>query len=155
MKVKPIEEILEFLKPIGEKLNIKVVDVEFKQGKNPALTIFIDKEGGVDLDACELFSRAIDEPLDEFDPTFNEPYTLNVSSRGIDWAFKTDEDFLSHIGQMVEIKLVNSIKGKKMYDGVLMAYDKKSVTVKIDAKTTFTIDLKNLAKMNEFIDFNG
>ena len=155
MKIKPIEEILEFLKPIGENLNIKVVDVEFKQGKNPALTIVIDKEGGVDLDACELFSRAIDEPLDEFDPTYNEPYTLNVSSRGIDWAFKTDEDFLSHIGQKVEIKLVNSIKGKKTYDGVLTAYDKKSVTVKIDAKNTFTIDLKNLAKMNEFIDFNG
>ncbi len=153
MKIKDLNEIKEFLIPYAQNIGIKIADVEFKQGKNPALTIFIDKEGGVDLDTCELFHNAIFDPLDTLDPTFGEPYTLNVSSRGADWAFKTDEDFLSHVGQKVEIKLLNSIKGKKMYDGVLTSYDGKSVAVKVDEKTTFTIDMKNLVKMNEFIDF--
>jgi ribosome maturation factor RimP len=53
--------------------------------------------GGVDLDACESFSRAIDAPLDEFDPTFGEPYTLNVSSLGIDRPFKTEQDFQDNL----------------------------------------------------------
>lgn len=153
MKVKTDVEILEFAKKIGAPLGVQVVEVEFKQGKNPELTIFIDKEGGVDLDTCELFHNAILEPIDEFDPTFGQAYRLNVSSLGIDRPFKTDEDFNSHIGEKVEVKLVNSIKGKKFYDGILMSYDKKQITLKVDAKNTFTIELKNIVKINEYIDF--
>ena len=153
MKVKSNAEILEFAQKIGAPLGINAVEVEFKQGKNPELTIFIDKEGGVDLDTCELFHNAILEPIDEFDPTFGEAYRLNVSSLGIDRPFKSDEDFNSHIGQKVEVRLVNSIKGKKFYDGIFMSYDKKQITLKVDAKNTFTIELKNIVKINEYIDF--
>ncbi len=153
MKVKSNAEILEFVKRIGEPLGIKAVEVEFKQGKNPELTIFIDKDGGVDLDSCEIFHNAINDPLDEFDPTFGAPYRLNVSSLGIDRPFKTDEDFLSHIGERVEVKLYASIKGKKFYDGILMSYDKKQISLKVDEKNTFTIDLKTIVKINEYIDF--
>ena len=154
MKVKKVEEIQEFCSKIAEPLGIRVVEVEFKQGKSPALTIFIDKEGGMDLDTCEVFHRAIDQPLDELDPTFGLPYTLNVSSPGVDRPFKTDEDFNRHIGQRVEVKLYNSIKGKKFYDGILMSYDKKQITLKVDEKKTFTIDLKSIVKINEYMDFD-
>ena len=153
MKVKSNQEILEFAQKIAQPLGIDCVEVEFKQGKNPELTLFIDKEGGVDLNACELFHNAINEPLDELDPTFGLPYRLNVSSLGIDRPFKTDNDFISHIGQRVEVKLYASIKGKKFYDGILMSYDKEKITLKVDEKTTFTIDLKNCEKVNEYIDF--
>ena len=153
MKVKSNAEILEFAKKIGDPLGINAVEVEFKQGKNPELTIFIDKDGGVDLDTCEIFHNAINDPLDEFDPTFGLPYRLNVSSLGIDRPFKTDEDFMSHIGERVEVKLYASIKGKKFYDGILMSYDKNQITLKVDEKNTFTIDLKTIVKINEYIDF--
>lgn len=153
MKIKPIAEIEQFLNEIAMPLGIKVVEVEFKQGKNPEMTVFIDKDGGIDLDTCELLHRAIDEPLDQLDPTFGEPYRLNVSSLGIDRPFKSEEDFISHIGKRVEVRLKESIRGKKFYDGILTSYDKKAVTVKVDEKTTFTIEMKNLVKMNEYIDF--
>ena len=148
MKVKSNAEIAEFLAPIAKELNLTIVEVEFKQGKNPALTVYIDKDGGIDL-----FHRAIDAPLDELDPTFGQAYTLNVSSLGIDRPFKTEQDFISHIGERVEVKLINSIKGKKFYDGILVSYDGKIITLKVDEKTTFTIDLKNTVKVNEYIDF--
>jgi ribosome maturation factor RimP len=153
MKIKPISEIQEFLSQIAIPLGIEVVEVEFKQGKNPAMTIYINKEGGVDLDTCEIFHRAIDLPLDELDPTFGEAYTLNVSSLGVDRPFKTEKDFLSHIGERVEVKLYSSIRGKKFYDGILTAYDKQAITLKVDEKTTFTIEMKNIVKVNEYIDF--
>ena len=153
MKVKSNQEILEFAQSIAKPLGIDCVEVEFKQGKNPELTLFIDKEGGVDLNTCELFHNAINEPLDELDPTFGLPYRLNVSSLGIDRPFKTDNDFISHIGQRVEVKLYASIKGKKFYDGILMSYDKEKITLKVDEKNTFTIELKTIVKVNEYIDF--
>ena len=154
MKVKSNAEILEFLREIVNPLGVSVVEVEFKQGKNPSLTVFINKEGGVDLDTCELVHNAINEPLDQLDPTFGLAYTLNVSSLGVDWPFKTDEHFISHIGKKVEVKLVNSIRGKKMLDGELLSYDGKSITLKVDAKNTYTIDLKNTVKVNEYVDFD-
>ena len=153
MKVKSNAEILEFLSAITKPMGISVVEIEFKQGKNPSLTIFIDKDGGVDLDTCATFHNAINEPLDQLDPTYGEAYTLNVSSLGIDRPFKTDEDFNSHVGERVEVKLKNSIRGKKFYDGILVSYNGSSITLKVDAKTTFTIEIKNTIKVNEYIDF--
>jgi ribosome maturation factor RimP len=153
VKVKSNEEIKAFLLDYGEKLGVEVISAEFKQGKNPSLEITIHKDGGVDLDTCALFHNAVNEPLDDFDPTYGEPYTLNVSSRGIDWAFKTDEDFNSHIGERVEVKLKESIRGKKFYDGILEKYDGNQIVLKVDAKTTFTIDLKKTVKVNEYVDF--
>lgn len=150
MKFKPNAEIIEFLRPYAAKSGVSIYDVETKKGE---LTVYIDKEGGVDLNACEKFHREIFDVLDEFDPSFNEPYTLNVTSKGADWAFRTDEDYISHIGQKVEVKLRASVRGKKFYDGVLTLYDGKTITVKTDEKNTFTFDLKNVVKTNEFIDF--
>ncbi|MBR5192373.1 MAG: ribosome maturation factor RimP [Clostridia bacterium] len=153
MKVKSNQEIIEFLTKYANQLNVEIFDVEFKQGKNPSLTIFIEKEGGIDLDTLELFHKAIFDPIDELDPTFGEKYTLNVSSPGVDRPFKSEKDFLSHINKKVEVKLYSSIKGKKFYDGELLSYDGKSIVLKVDAKNTFTIDLKNIVKINEYIDF--
>ena len=93
MKVKPIEEIQGALQPIADELGIEIVEMEFKQGKEPALTVYIDVEGGVDLNTCEKFHRAIDPVLDEVDPSFGAPYTLNVSSPGLDRPLKTECDY--------------------------------------------------------------
>ncbi len=154
MKVKPNAEILEFCAKIGESVGVKVVEVEFKQGKNPSLTIFIDKEGGVDLDTCELYHNAINDPIDELDPTYGQSYTLNVSSLGVDRPFKTEEDFNANIGKMVEVKLYSAIKGKKFYEGILLSYNGQCIVIKADEKNTLSIDMKNIVKVNKFVDFN-
>ena len=78
---KIIEDVKNCVEPIIQSLNMELVDVEFKkQYGQDTLTIFIDKDGGVDLDACELVHNAIDAPLDELDPTSGKAYTLNVYS---------------------------------------------------------------------------
>jgi ribosome maturation factor RimP len=145
----------QLLLPIMEENNFELYDVEFvKEAGTFYLRAFIDKEGGVDLNACEAFSNAISDPLDLLDPTFGLPYTFNVSSPGVDRPFKKDEDFISHIGKMVEVKLYNSIKGKKLLEGVLQSYDGERIVVKTDEKTTLSIELKNVVKVNEYVEFN-
>ncbi len=154
MKVLSNEEIRAFCEKYAAPLGIAVKEVEFKKGKNPSLTVFIDKEGGVSLDDCEALHNAIYDPIDELDPTFGEPYTLNVSSLGADRPFKTENDFLSHIDKMVEVRLKNAVKGKKYLEGVLIKYDGKEIVVKTDEKTTLSLDLKTVQKVSEYIDFN-
>ena len=99
MKIMPVAEIQTGLQPIADEMNIEIVEVEFKQGHSPALTVYIDTENGVDLNTCEAFHRAIDLVLDEMDPTFGAPYTLNVSSPGLDRPLKTQRDYDKAMGQ--------------------------------------------------------
>ena len=154
MKVKPIEEIQSALQPIADELAIEIVEVEFKQGKEPALTVYIDTANGVDLDTCEKFHRAIDPVLDEVDPTFGAPYTLNVSSPGLDRPLKTQRDFDKCMGEKVEIKLFAPMKGKKFFEAKLVSYDGNCIEVE-EGKETLKLEISKIAKICRAIDFDG
>lgn len=129
MKVKPVTEVIEFLRPIAEEVGVEIVDAEWDQ-RAKSLTVYIDAEGGVDLVLCEKFHRAIDSPLDELDPTFGQAYTLNCSSPGLDRPFKTERDFLRHLGEAVEVHLYAPVDGGKYYEGELLSFDGETVTVR-------------------------
>lgn len=154
MKVKPIEEIQNALQPIADEMQIEIVEIEFKQGKEPALTVYIDIDGGVDLNTCEKFHRAIDEPLDALDPTFGQPYTLNVSSPGLDRPLKTARDFQKCMGEKVEIKLFAPLKGKKFFEAKLVSYDGNCIEVE-EGKETLKLEISKIAKICRAIDFDG
>ena len=154
MKVKSIEEIQNALQPIADELSIEIVDVEFKQGREPALTVYIDVEGGVDLNTCETFHRAIDAVLDEVDPTFGAPYTLNVSSPGVDRPLKTQRDFEKCMGKKVEVKLFAPMMGKKFFEAELVSYDGNCVVLK-DKSGEIKLELSKIAKINQAISFEG
>ncbi|MBQ7369246.1 MAG: ribosome maturation factor RimP [Clostridia bacterium] len=154
MKIKSIEEIQNALMAVADEQGIEIVEVEFKQGKEPALTVYIDVDGGVDLNTCERFHRAIDPVLDELDPTFGAPYTLNVSSPGLDRPLKTARDFEKCMGERVEIKLYAPMKGKKFFEGELVAFDETQVEIK-DGKETLKFEKAKIAKICRAIDFSG
>ena len=146
----------ELVKPIVEGLGMELVEVLFAKTKEgDALTVFIDKEGGVSLNDCEAVHNAIDAPLDDLDPTDGKPYTLNVSSPGLDRPFKTDRDFAKHIGFKVETSLFAPIAGAgKKFVATLAAYDPQGgvVTLELDGKSV-AIDRKDIAIIREHIEF--
>ncbi len=154
MKVMPNEQIQNALEPIAKEMEIEIVEVEFKQGKEPALTVYIDIEGGVDLNTCEKFHRAIDPVLDELDPTEGAPYTLNVSSPGLDRPLKTDRDYQKCMGLKVEVKLFAPMKGKKLFEATLVGHDATLVYLK-DKNEEFQIEKAKIAKICRAIDFDG
>ncbi len=154
MKFKPTEEIINFLTKYADELNVEIVDVEAKSGKAPYLTVFIDKDGGVDLDTLEKFHNLINIPLDEFDP-YDNPYTLNVSSPGLDRPLKTQRDFERKMGKEVEVKLYAPIeKGVKYFEGVLVGFEKGIVSVKTENGEIISLEQSKIAKINEAIKFD-
>lgn len=153
MKFKPTSEIVEFISEYAKKAGVELVDVEVKLGSNPQLTVFIDTEDGVDLDTLEAFHNMINDPLDEFDPSYSAPYTLNVSSPGVDRPFKTDRDFERNLGLDVEVKLFAPLKGKKFLEGTLVGYDGKNVTVLV-GEEEIKLELNKIAKINQAIKFD-
>ena len=151
MTIKPLTEIKTFLESIANPMGIEIVDVEWND-KTASLTAFIETEQGVDLDTGEKFHSAIMEPIDSFDPTFDKPYTLNVSSPGLDRPFKTGRDFERNLGKEVEIKLFAPLKGKKFLEGVLTAFDENTVTVNIGEE--LKLPRNKIAKINKAIKFD-
>ena len=154
MKIKPVEEIQNALQATADDMQIEIVEVEFKQGKEPALTVYIDIEGGVDLDTCEKFHRAIDPVLDEIDPTFGAAYTLNVSSPGLDRPLKTERDFKKCLNEKVEVKLFAPLKGKKFFEATLVDFDENCVMLQ-DGKEMLKLEKAKIAKICRAIDFDG
>ncbi|MDE6667386.1 MAG: ribosome maturation factor RimP [Clostridia bacterium] len=152
MQVKPVKEITDFLEKIATPMGIEIVEVEWND-KSASLTVYIETEAGVDLDTCEKFHNAILDPIDELDPTFDAPYTLNVSSPGLDRPFKTARDFERNLNKEVEIKLYAPLKGQKFIEGFLTDFDDNSVTVKTD-KEEIKISRNKIAKINKAIKFD-
>lgn len=144
------------VKPVLESMNMELVEVEFKKrGDNDgSLTIYIDKDGGVSLDDCEAVHNAIDAPLDELDPTNGKPYTLNVSSPGLDRPFKTLRDYRKHVGEEIEISLYKPVEGKKKFEAVLEDVDDDLTTATVSLKgKTIQLNIKEIALARAVIKF--
>lgn len=153
---KTADAVAELVAPIIDSLGMELVEVDFSKTKQgDALTVFIDKEGGVSLDDCEAVHNAIDAPLDDLDPTDGKPYTLNVSSPGLDRPYKTARDYEKHIGTASEVSLFAPMEklGKK-FVAILENYDAESGNVTLDAAgKKITINKKDIALIREHIEF--
>ena len=153
MKVKTVQEIQDVLQPIADEMQIEIVEIDFKQGREPSLTVYIDIENGVDLNTCEAFHRAIDPVLDELDPTFGAPYTLNVSSPGLDRPLKTERDYNKCMGKKVEVKLFAPLQGKKFFEATLVGFDEHCVSID-DNGNVIKLEKSKIAKINRAIEFD-
>lgn len=150
---KDIEKLVEnMLKPILESNRFELVDVEYlKEAGNWFLRIYIDKEGGITIDDCELVSRSIEVDLDRQDP-IKEPYILEVSSPGLSRPLKKDKDFERSIGKLIEIKLYKAIDNEKEYIGELISYTNEEVVINQENKQ-LTIKRKDIAMIRLAIIF--
>jgi len=130
--VKTTEKLVE---PILEERGLDLVDVEYvKEGKNWFLRVYIDKEGGVDIDECGIVSEQLGEKLDERDP-INGAYFLEVSSPGVERPLKSKADFEKNVGSNVYIKLYEPINGEKEYEGILTEFTDETAIVVYRVKT--------------------
>ena len=120
----------EKITPVIESLGYEVVEIEYvKKSDGMNLTFFIDKDEGVNIEDCELVSRAIDPVLEEVNPTNDAPYILSVSSPGIDRPLKTERDFKRNLGKEISVTLFAKIDGKKVFEGKLDEYDDETITI--------------------------
>lgn len=147
------EQTEQLVTPIVNKNNFELVDVEYvKEAGNWFLRVYIDKEGGITIDDCELVSRALSEQLDKKD-FIEDSYILEVSSPGLGRPLKKEKDFERNIGKEVEIRLFQAINKQKEYIGVLTSYDKDTVTVELEEESSLTIQRKNIALIRLAFDF--
>ena len=126
-------------------------DVTFeKEGPRYLLTVVVDKESGVDIEDCEYVSRAIDPLLDAPEYSSLPPYTLCVSSAGMERALRRPEHFQWALGRRAELSFYKPHDGQKTKVGVLENYDGDSLTV-----DGVCYPMGDVAGCREYFDFTS
>lgn len=125
MANKTEQRALMLAEETANELGVYIVDVSYTNG---ILCYYIDRDGGVGIDECEKFSRAVEVVLDKEDIIDSE-YSLEVSSPGVDRKLKKEREFLYYLGREVEVKLYAAKDGVKEFYGPLKAYADKTATV--------------------------
>ena len=150
--MKITEQVASFAQPIVEANGCSLWDVEYvREGSERFLRLYIDKEGGVNINDCEAIARAVDLILDEKDP-IPESYHFEVCSAGLERPLKRPGDFEKFMGSPILVKLYRPRNGLKEIPGILRGYDEGKVTVEA-GKETITFEKSEVALVRLRVEF--
>jgi len=114
-----VNKVRQMIEPIIAELKLELVDVEYlKEGAHWYLRIYIDKDGGVDIDDCATVSQKVSAILDKEDP-IPQAYMLEVSSPGIERPLKSEKDYQKYQGELVSVHTTEPYKGYQVFTGHL------------------------------------
>ena len=109
-------DLVDALSPLLEARGLDLVDVELHGSE---LTVFVDRSGGVDLEALGEATRAVSTALDEIDPLPGR-YTLAVSSPGLERRLRTPAHFARAIGETVTVRVQGGTANVRRVSGTLV-----------------------------------
>jgi ribosome maturation factor RimP len=151
-----VDRISEVVSPILWAMGLELVDVVcVGQGARSVVRVYIDKPGGVTVDECGRAHLMIGPALDVADP-FPHTYTLEVSSPGLDRAFKRIQDYRRALGKPVSMKLMQPIDGQWRVVGVLKEVNEQGVTVAVNgprSERTLILEFDSIAEIRRVVTF--
>ena len=150
--MKITDQVASFAEPVVKEAGCRLWDVEYvREGSERYLRLYIDTEGGVDIDDCERIHRAMDPILDEKDP-ISESYHFEVCSAGLERALKRPSDFEEFMNSPVLVKLYRPRNGLKELPGILRGYEEGRVTLEA-GKETITFEKSEVALVRLRVEF--
>jgi len=150
MRENRTDPLKEMLWPLGEKAcevhSCRLIEMELYRSQGRWLIRFyIDKETGVTVDECAEVSQTLDRYLEARDP-IDTPYTLEVSSPGIDRPLRREEDFKTYVGENIRVSVYSPIDGRKNFSGQLMDVADGIISVQVETDTSVRISLDDIKK---------
>ena len=140
------EKTREIIKPLVKIRKISIYDILFlKRGRYGVLRIYIDKPGGVTVGDCARISREISMVLSVED-FIDEPYTLEVSSPGINRMLRTKEHFVQNVGNDITVHTEEPIGGQRNFSGRLEDVDEGDIIIRSKDKVVYRIPLTVIRK---------
>lgn len=150
------DKVRALVEPAVESLGLRVWDVRYvKEGAAWYLRVYIDGDGGVDINHCTDVSRLIDPILDEAD-LIHTSYYLEVCSPGLERELTRPEHFAAMNGRSVRLHLVRPIDGQRDFAGTLTAWENGNVSI-TDANgvRTFEKAMVSKVKLNDYTEDEG
>lgn len=146
-----VEKVNTLVHPILSREGMELVDLEFRrESKGWVLRLYLDKEGGITLDDCSRISQELGRDLD-IEDVIPIPYTLEVSSPGLNRPLKTYKDFIRYCKHLVQIKTFSPIGNRRRFKGRLQEVSENRIGIEVDG-VLFQIPISNVAKAHLEID---
>lgn len=120
-----VARVLPLVEPLVVAEGLELVDVQLAGG---SLQVFVDRPGGLDLEAISLLSRRISDVLDENDPVPGR-YVLEVSSPGLERPLRRPDHFRRFVGTPVSVKTRPGVEGERRQKGLLEEADDQGIVV--------------------------
>ena len=145
------QKIGALVEPLIREKGLELANIEYiKEGAYWYLRLYIDKDGGVDMDDCSGVSHVVSEMLDQKNP-IPQAYMLEVSSPGLERPLKKDSDFIRFQGSLVTVHTNSLFQGYKEFTGnlvglindeIVLEYEDKRVAIPrtLAKKTHLTLD---------------
>jgi ribosome maturation factor RimP len=120
--------------PVLSSLGLQLVDVEIVgSGKARTLRLSVDRDGGVDLDALAEANGPVSDALDAID-ALSGPYTLELSSPGVERPLRRPSDFARFLGTTVSVKSHDPVDGARRHRGLLVEADEVGIAVEVEGQ---------------------
>lgn len=143
-----VRRVRELVEPIAADLRLDLYDVEQRGG---TMRVTLDtpagSDGSVDLDQLALATRLISRELDHQDPIPGR-YTLEVTSPGVERSLRTPAHFQREVGKTVNLRLSDVVADQRRLEGVLVAADDTTATLRIVEGTDITERVVELASID-------
>ena len=124
-------EVRSVLEPVVAALGLDLEDLDVQaSGRRRRVSVVIDRDGGVDLDGIAAASRAVSDALDASDAMGDDPYTLEVTSPGVDRPLTLPRHWRRNMGRRVRVHLADG----STLDGRIREVDDDGVLVAVDVK---------------------
>ena len=123
------------VRPVIEAMGFELVRLRLMGGKTKTLQVMAERaEGGIEVDDCAEISTTLGAVLDVEDP-IGDPYTLEVSSPGVDRPLTRLKDFDAWQGYEAKIETTDLIDGRKRFRGQLAGTEGDEVLIEIEEGT--------------------
>ena len=151
-----VSRIWEVATQIADGEGMEVIDVELRpegSRRGRVLRLYLDKQGGPNIDELGRVSRQLSELLDTQD-IVEGSYTLEVSSPGINRPLKKPEHFQRFIGKRVRVRTGDMIEGRRSFLGILNEVTGEKIRIEVEGKQ-YEIPFSMIEKSNYEHDWSA
>lgn len=144
----PVSELTVLLEPVVSTFSFDLDDIEItRSGGQKILDVTIDGDSGVNLDEVAAVSRAISEFLDNSDAMGDEPYVLEVGTRGVTKPLTKPVHWARNVGRLVNVAgdAINAV-------GRIVEFADPDVTLDIKGKLR-TLSIAEISRAHIEIEF--
>lgn len=156
--LKRIEAIIE--EPLLAR-EYTLVRVQLTGGIRKVLQIMIERldDQPITVDDCSTVSRLVSVLLDVQDP-IKDPYTLEVSSAGLERPLVKPQDYQRFCGKTIVVTTQQPVNGRKRFQGRLASANENEITLELleaseEAASPVTIEMDNIRAARLFVDFEA
>ncbi len=142
------QAVVHLAMPLAESMTLDLVDVVLKgRVGDIRIEVAVDKpEGGIGIDACAAFNRALVEAIDKEHIFNDDGYSLEVSSPGLDRPLITQKDFVRNKHQQVRVFLKEAVAGKKEHVGVVIDVGPEFISLQPKRGEVISVSLSLIIK---------